>query len=52
MVEKKRKEGRGAGNLAIEKARLIRERDYAQQTGDENVFAECAPTHIARGDES
>lgn len=41
MVVKRRQE-KGGVNVAIEKARLQRERDYAQQTGDFASVAEYA----------
>lgn len=40
MVMKRRQE-KGGSNIAIEKARLQRERDYAQQMGDFASVAEC-----------
>ena len=42
MVERKRRE-RGGFNVATERARLVRERDFAQQSGDRDVFAEWVP---------
>lgn len=43
MVEKKRQQkGNKTGNVAAEKARLIRDRDYAQQTDDREAYAEYA----------
>lgn len=41
MVEKKRQQkGNKTGNVAAEKARLMRDRDYAQQTDDREAYAE------------
>ena len=42
MVEKKRRESasKGRSNVAAEKARLTRERDFAHQTGNREMFAE------------
>ena len=40
MVERNRRE-KGRFNATVERARLLRERDFAQQTGDIATAAEC-----------
>ena len=47
LVEQKRKEkvNKGTFNIAAEKARLIRERDYAKQNQDFELAAQCVPSN-------